>query len=325
MELQTLLITGSRGLVGSYLRQVITDRSMDVFYNIVYLDRTILDLRKKDDVLNYFEKVKPTIVIHLAASVGGLYFNLENNYNIFSDNISINNNILTACDQCKVLKLINVLSTCVFPEMKDNYTTFESNVTLKSKNIHNGPPHPSNEGYSYSKRLLEIGSRLLCEKNKKFSVVNLIPTNLYGKYDNYNLENAHVIPALIHKTFLAKNNNTFLDIKGSGTAKRQFVYAQDLAEIIIKFLNVNEKYVSCIISPPVKEEVFISDVINNITNIFNFDNPIIYNSRVQGGQVKKTCDDIELSVYFDYTFTPLETGLQKTIDYFIKKYQNIRK
>ena len=329
MELQTLLITGSNGLVGTYLKEVITERSMNVFYNIIYLNRQDIDLRNENDVLQYFEKTKPSIVIHLAASVGGLYYNLENNYTIFSDNMKINNNILTACDIFKVSKLINILSTCIFPDVKDNHTTFESNkknTTLNSKEIHNGIPHASNEGYSYSKRMLEIGSRLLTKKNNNFSVVNLIPTNLYGKYDNYNLKNAHVIPALIHKIYLAKKNNQpTIEIKGGGLAKRQFLYAKDFANIIVQFINYKkEQCVSCIVSPPIKEEINIAIIVDKLCECFSVDCPIIYNTESQG-QYKKTCDNNELSQFIDFKFTSLDIGLQETVDYFIKNFKNVRK
>lgn len=326
MQLTKILVTGSNGLVGKYLEEIINQRSMCIFYNIIYIQRNEVDLRDETQVLSIFKNIKPDIVIHLAASVGGLYFNMDNNYQIFMDNVKINGNILTACDKFNVSKLINVLSTCVFPD-KQLPETSESifNEHLNSKNIHDGKPHPSNEGYSYSKRLLEIGSRLLSEKGK-LKVVNLIPTNLYGKYDNFNIKNGHVIPALIHKMYLAKRDNTQFNVLGSGLAKRQFVYAGDFAEIIIKFVNLDIKKsnVSCIISPPSSDEVIITDIIDLLQGCFEFDNPIVYSGLSNNGQLKKTCNDYELKAFFDFKFTTLKNGLQKTTTFFIQNYPDLR-
>jgi GDP-L-fucose synthase len=322
MKLTTILITGSNGLVGNYLKEIINERNMDVFYNIVYTDRSIVNLENAKHVLDYFNRIKPDIVIHLAAVVGGLYYNLKNNHDIFMSNVNINSNILKACDLYNISRLINVLSTCIFP---NNYNQEENQVSLRSNDIHKGEPHPSNIGYSYAKRLLEIGSRLLVDKKDDFSVVNLIPTNLYGKYDNYNLEKAHVIPALIHKFYKAKQNDTNVEILGHGTAKRQFLYAKDFADIILKFIDykLDNKCINCIISPPKKDELSIANVIGKISGRFMFENPILYNKDNQG-QMKKSCDDNELSIYFNYNFTSLDTGLLITIDYFINNYETCR-
>jgi GDP-L-fucose synthase len=318
----TILITGSKGLVGNYLKEIINERNMDILYKIVYTDRSIVDLQNEKHVLDYFNKIKPDIVIHLAAVVGGLYYNLKNNHDIFMSNIDINSNILKACDIYNVSKLINVLSTCIFP---NHYNQEENKVVLRSNDIHNGEPHPSNIGYSYAKRLLEIGSRLLVDKKSKFSAINLIPTNLYGKYDNYNLKKAHVIPALIHKFYIAKRDSTNVDIIGYGTAKRQFLYAKDFADIILKFVDydLDNKCINCIISPPKKDEISIANVIGKISGRFMFENPIFYNKGNEG-QIKKLCDDNELNIYFNYNFTSLDIGLLTTIDYFINNYNTCR-
>jgi GDP-L-fucose synthase len=240
------------------------------------------------------------------------------------DNTKMHLNILNCCEKYNVNRLINILSTCIFP--KDNV-----DYPLTSDQLHNGLPHESNIGYAYSKRILHLASHLLSQKKEDFKVINITPTNLYGENDNYNLQASHVIPGLIHKVYNAKKNNTPLEVYGTGSAIRQFLYADDLARVIIKFIeleiNENENEVSVIVSPPESDEISIKNVVETICNIFEFDTTnIIYNTSYSDGQYKKTTNDDEIKKYIkDITFTPLDTGLMDTIQYFNDHYDFVRK
>jgi GDP-L-fucose synthase len=140
-------------------------------------------------------------VIHLAAMVGGLFKNMARNAEFLTDNILINHSVIQCCHETKVKKLISCLSTCIFPD-KTNYPIDESMV-------HNGPPHDSNFGYSYAKRLIDI-------QNKAYHIqygdnfTSIIPTNVFGPFDNFDLQDSHVIPGLIHKCYIAKSNLKFI-------------------------------------------------------------------------------------------------------------------
>lgn len=318
-----ILVTGGSGLVGKSLKQLINNDN-DNLDTYTFLSSKDCDLRNENDVYKLFEKCNPDIVIHLASVVAGLYGNMDNNYNMLIDNIKINTNILEACNKFNVKRLINILSTCIFPEQNE-YNNL--NYPLTSNQILNGRPHNSNNGYAHSKRLLYIGSKLLVNTSN-IKIVNLIPTNLYGKYDNYHLQKSHVIPGLIHKIYLAKQNNSTLIIKGDGSAYRQFVYANDLAKIILHFVNADliKPHNSLIISPPKEEEITIKNLVNKLTRIFEFNGKIIYDTDYSNGQSLKTTDSTELMEYIpNFKFTSLPDGLHKTINYFINNYSDVRK
>lgn len=329
-----ILISGGSGLVGSSIKNIVKENNDNEY---IFLSSKECDLRNEVSVDTFFNECKPDIVIHLANVVAGLYGNINNNYKMLVDNVKINTNILEACKKYKIKRLINILSTCVFGN--------DLNYPLTSNQMYDKIPDSSNEGYSVSKRFLDTGSKLLT-KCSKLQVVNIIPTNLYGLNDNFNLHDGHVLPALIHKCFIAKKNleerlckstdsfnsigNTYckLIIKGLGKSLRQFVLSDDLAKIILHFIDckLEKQFNQLIVGPPVKDEISIKELVNKIVKIFDFNGEIIYDSNFQEGQRKKTVDDSELLAYIpDFKFTPLETGLKKTIDYFIDNYDTVRK
>lgn len=336
-----ILVTGGSGLVGKSLEFLVKDVGVDTLgLTFIFVNSKECDFRIEESVNALFEKHEignDDCVIHLASRVGGLYDNINHNYSMLIDNIKININVVEACRKFGVKRLINCLSTCVF----GNDLTYP----LTSANIHDTYPDISNEGYSFSKRILEISSRLLCNssqqssKSSNFSnfsnssnssnfsnfieVVNLIPCNIYGLFDNYSVERGHIIPALIHKTFLAKTNNTDLCIRGYGTALRQFIYSGDFAKIIYNFVNIDlkEKYNTLIVGPPEHDEYPVKTVVDKIVNKMGFGGNIIYDSSFSNGQFKKTVNDSELLKYIpDFEFTALDDGLQYTIDYFTEQY-----
>lgn len=315
-----VLVTGGSGLVGSGIQKLVFGNE----HNFIFLTSADCDLRNENAVNDLFERIKPDIVIHLASLVAGLYGNMDNNYKFLVDNVRINTNILESCNKFNVKRLVNILSTCVFPEQNEfNNISYP----LTSSQILNGRPHYSNSGYAHAKRILHIGSKLLTNTSD-IEIVNLIPTNLYGECDNYHLQKSHVIPGLIHKIYLAKERETSLIIKGTGQAKRQFVYVEDFAKIILHFVDtkLEKQFNALIVSPPKNSEITIRQLVNKLVDIFEFTGKIIFDSDYPDGQDLKTVDSQELLHYLpDFEFTNLNQGLQNTIDYFIKNYNTVRK
>jgi GDP-L-fucose synthase len=319
-----VLVTGGSGLVGKSIQSLVNKLELTELDEYIFLSSSDCDLRKDEEVESLFNKYKPDIVIHLASLVAGLYGNMDNNYRFLIDNIKINTNILECCNKFNVKRLINILSTCVFPEQNEHNNLV---YPLTSNQILNGRPHPSNSGYAHSKRILHIGSKLLTNTSD-IEIVNLIPTNLYGKHDNYNLQKSHVIPGLIHKIYLAKQNNSNLIIKGTGNAKRQFVYVDDFASIILHFVSstLEKRFNAMVVSPPKEEELSIKELVNNLVRRFDFKGKVIYDSDYPDGQDLKTADSNELLEYIPtFEFTHLHTGLHKTINHFIQNYDTVRK
>lgn len=316
----TIIVTGGYGLVGHALQKCVnsSDRDSSRFH---FVSRQECDLRDPDAVNELFRALAPVeAVVHLASKVGGVYDNMEGNYTYLIDNTRINTNVVDACKKYGVKRLINILSTCIFPDGNIKYP-------LTSDQLHNGLPHDSNIGYAYSKRVLHVASELL-SKSGVTKVINLIPTNLYGEYDNYNLRSSHVIPGLIHKTWIASKSNVLLEIYGSGNAVRQFLYADDLARIILEFLDLSlsDPHVTCIVSPPETSEISIKNLVKIICNVFGFTGTVQYNMSYSDGQLRKTASNSELMRYLpDFQFTPFVVGIENTIDFFTKNYNFIRR
>jgi len=301
------LITGAGGLVGSAIRRL---KPPDT----VYLTRQDVDLTDFDKTKKVFSQIKPDRVIHLAAVVAGIGGNLIHSGEYFRQNIMINTNTLEAARLAGVKKLISFMSTCVFP---DNCA-----YPLNEKDLHNGPPHPSNFGYAYAKRMLEVQSSAY-RREWKLDYIVAIPTNIYGPNDYFNLENGHVLPSLIHKVFLAKKNGTVLTVWGSGKPLREFVYAEDIAKLALWALNNYSGDSPIIFSSG--NETSIKDLVELIARTMDFKGEIKYDHTKPDGQFRKPSDTSKLKKYYpDFDFTPLERGVAETVAWFLANYPNIR-
>jgi GDP-L-fucose synthase len=315
---EVVLVTGGTGLVGSALNNIInTPENKEKYknYKFIFLYRKWGNLEREKDVGNIFKNLKPKYVIHLAAYVGGLFRNMNEKVAMFEKNMLINMNIIKHCHTYQVKKLICCLSTCIFPDK----TSYPINESM----LHDGPPHTSNDAYAYAKRMMEIHCQTYKEQfNSPFMCV--IPTNIYGPGDNFSLEDGHVIPALIHKCYLAKSNNTDFTIRGSGQPLRQFLFSEDLASILIKLLFEYDINDSIIVSP--NEEVPIKTISELIAKHMDFKQDLIFDQSFSDGQYKKTADNSKLLKLFpDYQFTSLSDGMKKTVAWFEKNYDSCRK
>ena len=308
-----LLITGGNGLVGSALKKVINND----LYETKFLSSKECNLSNYDDTYELFTKFKPNYVIHLAASVGGLFKNMNFKVNMLEDNLLINFNVLKCSHLFKVEKLINCLSTCIFPDK----TTYPINENM----LHDGPPHTSNDAYAYAKRLLEIHSKAYQEQyNDNF--VCVIPTNIYGDHDNYSLEDGHVIPSLIHKCYLSKQNGEDFVIRGTGKPLRQFIHSLDLGRLLLWTLEEYKEKNSIILSVDPEEEISIGEIGRLIAKNFDYEERLVFDDSYSDGQFKKTADNSLLKSYLpDYKFINMEEGLKDTIKWFIENYENVRK
>ena len=299
-----LLITGGSGLVGSAFNiNAIKWSSKDV--NLINFEKT----------LQAITNLMPEYVIHTAGKVGGLLGNMNNKGQFFYENIMINTNVLESARLTNVKKVVSFLSTCVFP---DNVK-----YPLTEDQIHNGEPHNSNYPYAYAKRMLDVQSRAYREQYD-CNYICVIPTNIYGPNDNFNLKNGHVLPSLIHKCYLAKQNNEDFVIWGSGKPLREFIYSKDIAQLSLWALeNYNEEE-PIIFST--SEEISIGDVAQIIAKYMNFKGNIIFDKSKPDGQFRKPSLNKKLMKYIpEYKFTSIEDGLQETIEWFCQNYSNVRK
>ena len=296
------LVTGGSGLVGSSIKSEFKPT------------REGLDLKKLEDICEYIIHNKIDSIIHCAGKVGGIKANSEHLGEFFYENIIINTNVLHAAHICGVKKVVSFMSTCVFPD--------DVEYPLTACQIHMGEPHPSNYAYAYAKRMLEVQSRAYRDQYGS-NFVTMIPCNIYGPNDNFNLESGHVIPSLIHKCYLAKKNNTDFELWGTGKAYREFMYSKDIAEIAQWVLENYNDSEPLVVSPD--EEINIATIAQEIAWRTGFEGNIVYNG-MRDGQLKKPSNNITFKHLLpDYKFTSIETGLDETIKWFENNYDKARK
>lgn len=308
MKKTKILVTGSDGLLGQAMRKLRPAGT-------VFATRAMADLTDFHQTKKLLEKVRPDQVIHLAAAVGGLGGNLTHSGDFFRKNVLINVNVLECCRLVGVKKLISFMSTCVFPD--------KTSYPIKEEFLHLGPPHPSNFAYAYTKRMLEVQSRAY-RQEWGCNYITAIPTNLYGPGDFWGIEEGHVIPSLIHKCFLAKKSGEDLKVWGNGRARRQFIFAEDLARIILDLLDRYNEEAPIIVAP--EEEVSIKDLVDLISSKMDFKGKTIFDTRYPAGQLKKTAANRKFRKYFPkFKFTPLDQGISQTIDWFVSHYPKVRK
>jgi GDP-L-fucose synthase len=304
-----ILVTGAYGLVG----QAIQDLGYEV-PTIIPIGRSQFDLLQWKHVNAMFEHYKPDAVIHLAAKVGGVKANMAAPATFFMENMTINTHILEAARIHGVKKLICFLSTCVFPD--------PCPLPLQPAYLHDGPPHPSNYGYAYAKRMLAVQCQTYNEQYGT-NFVPVIPCNIYGPNDNFNLETGHVVPALIYKMWMAKQSNMPLPVWGSGKPLREFIFSGDVARLCMDLLDDYESKEPIILSTG--KEHSIKDLVTTIANVMDFKGEIIFDTSKPDGQFRKHSDNTPLRELFPgYHFRSLESGIEKTVKWFKQEYPRIR-
>lgn len=299
-----ILVTGGSGLVGSQFigKQYHKIGSKD--YNLINQKESYHIIKREWDG-----------VIHTAGKVGGVGSNMKYKGKFFYNNIMMNTNVIESCRRADVENLVVFLSTCVFPN--------DVEYPLTEKKIHLGPPHTSNDAYAYTKRMMDIQIKAYREEYG-LNYKAVIPTNIYGKHDNFNIENGHVIPSLIHKCFLARENGTDFEVWGTGKPLREFIYAKDVAELTEWVLTDYNESEPIILST--SEEMSIKDVVGLVIQEMNYKGNVKWLSDKPDGQFRKPSDNSKIRNYLpDFKFTPIEEGIKETVKWFEENYNNIRK
>ena len=310
---ERIMITGAHGMVGTALRKILPSAS-----NIICPSRGALDLRNENKVNNYIKFFKPDYIIHLAAKVGGVKANSDCLGDFYTNNIRINTNLLHSAHEYDVEKVLSVLSTCVYPD--------NAHYPLTEDQIHNGPPHESNYAYAYAKRMLDIQSKAYRDQFGD-NFITVVPNNLYGKEDHFDLENSHVIPAMMRKIYEATLQNEYVELWGTGEPLREFTYSDDLAEILLFLLENYDGREPINVGNP--DERSIKFVAECLCHIFDFKYEIKWDITKPEGQFKKPSSNenfVKLleSVGQQFAYTDLESGLIDTCEWFLKTYPNLR-
>ena len=302
-----VLVTGGSGLVGSAIQGGLKPSSRE------------LNLLNYNDIVRFIKDNGVKRIIHCAAKVGGIKANMDYLADFYYENMMMNTQLLHAAKETGVSKVVSVMSTCIFPD--------DAVYPLRIEHIHDGEPPQSHYAYSYAKRMLEVQSRAYRDQYG-CNFVNVVPCNVYGPRDNYNLNDSHVIPALIHKFYLAKKNNTRMEVWGDGSPQREFIYSKDLAFILVEVLKNYDNRKPLVVSPD--EFVSIKDVVNQLCDIFDFEGEIIYQGQKMNGQIKKPSDNTQMKKFLmgycpDFKFTDFTTGLNESTEWFQNNYERARK
>ena len=300
-----IFVAGHRGLIGSAIVRKLNQLNYKKIYTKT---KNELDLRDQKKVLNYILKIKPDAVILAAAKVGGIEVNNKLRGEFIYDNLSIQNNVIHSSYLAKVKNLIFLGSSCIYPKL--------SKQPIKEKYLLSGQLEKTNEPYAIAK----IAGLKMCQfYNQQYSsnFISLMPTNLYGSNDNFDLENSHVLPALIRKFHEAKiNSSSYVKLWGTGTPKREFLHVDDLANACVHFMhNYNE-------NSPVNigtgKDIAISDLAYLIKDIVGYSGEIRWDSTKPDGTPRKLLD-ISKAKENGWTYSiTLEEGIRMTYDWYVK-------
>ena len=300
-----ILVTGGTGLVGSRFEGE----------DYLKIGSKNLDLLNQKDIENFLVSKNINGIIHCAARVGGVKGNMSYPGEFTYENLKMNTGIIEEARKAGISKLIAFSSTCVFPDKVE--------YPLTPDKIHLGPPHSSNYGYAYAKRMAEIQMQSYREQYG-VNYFSVIPCNIYGPADNYHLEDGHVLPSLIHKFHLADISGSDVTIWGSGSPLREFIFSEDVADLTRILFDNYKEGIPVIISSG--KEISIKEVVEIIANEFNFKGKIIWDLDKPEGQFRKPSDNsIIRSIAPDFKFTPIEEGIHKSVTWFKDNYPNIRK
>jgi GDP-L-fucose synthase len=306
-----VLVTGSNGLVGSAIREECKASSIHEFH---FVTRGSADLTDRSQVENLFDGINPDAVIHTAAKVGGIEANRTMQEDFFYDNILINTNVIRACVKFKVDKLLAFSSVCVFPD---------DLALLEEDKIHSGPVYASNFAYGYAKRMVDVHIRAAKEQHGVKNWTSVIPGNIFGKNDMYDINNGHIIPALIHKIYLAKNGGEKFSVWGDGNSLREFMYVNDLAKLLIQILDKDNLPDKILMSG--RKETSIKDVVELLMHVSGYNDSVDWDRTKPNGQRSRPSSNNRIDTLFpNFVYTDLKCGLQESWDWFVANYPNVR-
>jgi GDP-L-fucose synthase len=308
MELQSkIYVAGSNGMVGSAIVRLLKDKG---YSNLLTLSSKELDLRIQSEVNQFMTVEKPDYVFLAAAKVGGIYANNTYPAEFIYDNLMIETNLIHAAYLNQVKKLLFLGSSCIYPKYAEQPLTEDSLLT--------GTLEPTNEAYAIAK----ITGIKLCEYYRKqygCDFISAMPTNLYGINDNFDLNNSHVLPALIRKFHEAKlNGDEQVVMWGTGTPKREFLYVDDLAEACL-FLMENYSDTQHI-NVGTGEDLKIIELANIIKEIVGYTGKIVHDYNKPDGTPRKVMDVSKLNQLGWKARTGLEEGIRKVYDWFLENY-----
>jgi GDP-L-fucose synthase len=308
---KTVLVTGSLGLIGS----AIWDISRDCNYHFSFLTKADCNLMDAYAIKSLYHSYKPHYVIHAAAKTGGVAVNKAKQGEFFYDNLIINTQMLEYARLYGVEKFIAFSCLCAFPQDEPVFT---------ESNMHNGKPFHGNFGYGYAKRMADIQIQAYKEQYNLQNYCTVIPGNVFGEHDDYNLETGHVIASLIHKIYLAKQDGTPIRVWGDGLTKREFIYSKDVAKYVMKILDMEQLPDRIIISAD--RQYSIKEIVEELCKIAGFQGEVVYETdKPKGKDAVRTDLSLLKSIFGELSYTELGVALKNSYEWFANNYQRARK
>jgi GDP-L-fucose synthase len=303
-----ITVTGGAGFLGRFVIE-----KLRAFADVeLFIPRSAdYDLIEKTDIVRMLNEARPDLMIHLAAVVGGIGHNKENPGKFFYDNLMMGVQLIEQSRLYGVKKFVATGTVCAYPKFTP--------VPFKEDDLWNGYPEETNAPYGLAKKMMLVQSQAYREQYG-FNSIFLLPANLYGPGDNFDLHTSHVIPALIRKSVEAKRSGAdHIDVWGSGKPSREFLYVEDCAEGIVKAAAAYNA------SEPVNlgngREVVIKDLVEMIARLSGFTGEIKWQTDKPDGQPRRQLDTTRALERFNFSArTPLEDGLRKTIDWYEANY-----
>jgi len=303
LKYKRILVTGSSAVLGTAIRSISIEYPK---YEFIFITSSDCNLTDAPATIRFVDGCRPDAILHLAAVSGGIGLSIRHPATMLRDNILMTFSVLEAARKCHVKKTIMTLTTGMYP--------VNAHLPLKEEYIHDGYPHESNYGSSFAKRLIDPAIRAYREEYDK-NVIGLIPGGIFGENDNFNYDDAPMVPSLIRRFYENRSNNEKIIIWGDGTPLREYTYSQDLARI---YMWVLEHYDDIqILNIGSTEENSVRDIAFMIAEIMGIDKDrICFDKTKPLGIFRKNTDNSRLIALSDFKYTPFRDGLEKTIQWF---------
>lgn len=307
-----IYIAGHTGLVGSAILRKLNEEK---YQNILTFTHKELDLTDKKETETMFKLYRPEYVFMAAAKVGGIHSNNSQSGEFIYDNLVMETNVIESARKFETKKLLFLGSSCIYPK--------ECPQPIKEEYIFSAPLETTNSAYAMSKL---AGIEMCKAYNKQYgcNFISVMPCNLYGPNDNFNLMNSHVLPAMIRKLHDAKIFELkSLSLWGDGTPKREFLHVDDLVESLLLLMEEYDDPMH--INVGSGEDISIKFLANIIANIIDYKGEIIWNTKYPNGTMRKLLDITRINMFGWYPKIPLEQGIKETYQWFLKNYDTLKK
>lgn len=305
-----IFIAGHRGMVGSAVWRALEQKG---YTNLLGKTSSELDLRNQQAVNDFYNQEKPEVVIDAAAKVGGILANNDYPYPFLMENMQIQNNLIDGALNSGIDKFIFLGSSCIYPKFAPQ--------PLKEAFLLTDSLEPTNEWYALAK-ITGVKACQAIRKQFNKDYVSLMPTNLYGYFDNFDLETSHVLPAMLRKFHEAKLNNNPVKLWGSGTPMREFLFVDDMAEAVVYALE--NKLPEYLYNVGSGKDITIKELAETIKQVTGHQGEIIWDTEMPDGTPRKLMDVSKMATLGWKYSTELKEGIEKTYSWFLENIEKIK-